>query len=84
MFRCRLVKRRELTGELLLYSFAMTEAADGELLLRTPAGLSRIVNGTLSPPEPLPCQRMPANCSKYAAYSWIVKVIYGLEPLEQD
>ncbi len=29
-------KRRELTGELLLYSFAMTEAADGELLVRTP------------------------------------------------
>jgi hypothetical protein len=45
------VKRRELTFELLLYSFAMTEDADGELLLRTPAGLSRIVNGRLSPPD---------------------------------
>ena len=45
------VRRRELTSELLLYSFAMTEDADGELLLRTPSGLSRIVNGRLSPPE---------------------------------
>ncbi len=49
---------RKLTEELLLYSFAMTEDADGELLLRTPAGLSRIVNGRLSPPEALPS---PAN-----------------------
>jgi signal transduction histidine kinase/ligand-binding sensor domain-containing protein len=46
--------RRKVTGELLLYSFAMTEDADGELLLRTPAGLSRIVNGAISPPQPLP------------------------------
>jgi len=56
-----LVKRRELTSELLLYSFAMTENADGDLLLRTPAGLSRIVNGTLSPPEALP---LPANAGE--------------------
>ncbi len=49
---------RELRSELLLYSFAMTEDANGELLLRTPAGLSRIVNGRLSQPEPLP---LPAN-----------------------
>ncbi len=55
------VKRRELKSDLLLYSFAMTENADGELLLRTPAGLSRIVNGTLSPPEPLP---LPANAGE--------------------
>ncbi len=48
------LKRRELTSEVLLYSFAMAEDADGGLLLRTPAGLSRIVNGTLSPPEALP------------------------------
>src|SRR5208282_2980187 len=40
------VKRRELTGE---------------LLLRTPAGLSRIVDGTLSPPESLP---LPANAGE--------------------
>jgi len=46
--------RRKLTDELLLYSFDMAEDADGELLLRTPAGLSRIVNGRLSPPNPLP------------------------------
>ena len=55
------VGRRELTFELLLYSFAMTEDADGELLLRTPAGLSRIVNGRLSPPEALP---LPANAGE--------------------
>ncbi|MGB8730225.1 MAG: two-component regulator propeller domain-containing protein, partial [Candidatus Sulfotelmatobacter sp.] len=55
------VKRRELTGELLLYSFAMTEDAYGELLLLTPAGLSRIVDGTLSPPESLP---LPANAGE--------------------
>ena len=53
--------RRELTFELLLYSFAMTEDADGELLLRTPAGLSRTVNGRLSPPEALP---LPANAGE--------------------
>jgi signal transduction histidine kinase/ligand-binding sensor domain-containing protein len=55
------VKRRDLTSELLLYSFAMAEDADGELLLRTPAGLSRIVNGRLSPPEALP---LPANAGE--------------------
>ena len=53
--------RRELTYENLLYSFAMTEDANGELLLRTPAGLVRIVNGRLSPPEPLP---LPANAGE--------------------
>ncbi len=55
------VKRRELTFELLLYSFTMTEDADGTLLLRTPAGLSRIVNGRLSPHEALP---LPANAGE--------------------
>ena len=48
------VNRRELTKDVLLFSFAMTQDVDGELLLRTPAGLSRIVNAKLSPPEPLP------------------------------
>ncbi len=55
------VKRGELTSDLLLYSFAMAEDADGGLLLRTPAGLSRIVNGRLSPPEVLP---LPANAGE--------------------
>ncbi|MGA9989729.1 MAG: two-component regulator propeller domain-containing protein [Terriglobales bacterium] len=55
------VKRRELTSDLLLYSFAMTEEADGELLLRTPAGLVRIVDGTVSPPEALP---LPTNAGE--------------------
>jgi signal transduction histidine kinase/ligand-binding sensor domain-containing protein len=55
------VKRRDPAGELLLYSFAMTEDANGELLLRTPAGLSRIVGDRLSPPEPLP---LPANAGE--------------------
>ncbi len=52
------VKRRELTSDLLLYSFAMTEDADGELLLRTPAGLAHIVDGRVTPPVALP---LPAN-----------------------
>jgi len=52
------VKRRELGSELLLYSFAITEDADGELLLRTPAGLSHIVNGRVTAPEALP---LPGN-----------------------
>ncbi len=56
--------RRELTFDLLLYSFAMIEAVDGELLLRTPAGLSRIVNGTLSPPELLPSPANPGELLK--------------------
>ena len=55
------VKRGELTSDLFLYSFAMAEDADGGLLLRTPAGLSRIVNGRLSPPEVLP---LPANAGE--------------------
>ncbi|MGA9392350.1 MAG: two-component regulator propeller domain-containing protein [Candidatus Sulfotelmatobacter sp.] len=55
------VKRRELKSDLLLYSFDMTEGADGELLLRTPSGLSRIVNGTLSFPEALP---LPTNAGE--------------------
>ena len=52
------VGRRELTGEFPLYSLAMTEDADGELLLLTPAGLSRIVDGRLGPAEAL---RLTAN-----------------------
>jgi PAS domain S-box-containing protein len=52
------VRRRELTGDFRLYSLAMTEDADGELLLLTPTGLSRIVNGRLRPPEALP---LPAS-----------------------
>ncbi len=55
------VKRRDLTFDLLLYSFAMTKDTNGELLLRTPAGLSRIVNGMISPPEALP---LPANAGE--------------------
>jgi signal transduction histidine kinase/ligand-binding sensor domain-containing protein len=53
--------RRKLTTELLLYSFAMTEDADKELLLRTPAGLVRTVNGMVTPPEALP---LPANAGE--------------------
>jgi len=51
-------RRRESTYELLVYSFLMTEDADGELLLLTPAGLVRIVDGRVSSPEELP---LPAN-----------------------
>ncbi len=52
------VKRSDLKGDILLYSFAMTQDPDGQLLLLTQAGLVRIVDGTLSPPEALP---LPAN-----------------------
>ena len=61
MFRCRRLDAESRPFELLLYSFAMTEDADGELLLLTPAGLCRIVNGRLSPPEALP---LPANAGE--------------------
>ncbi|MFZ0962371.1 MAG: two-component regulator propeller domain-containing protein, partial [Terriglobia bacterium] len=40
------------------FDLTMAEGADGELLLYTPAGLVRIVDGRLSPPEPL---SLPAN-----------------------
>jgi hypothetical protein len=40
------------------YAVTMANGVDGELLLYTPAGLVRIVDGKLSPPEPL---SLPAN-----------------------
>ena len=40
------------------YALTMAQGVDGELLLYTPAGLVPIVNGRLSPPEPL---SLPAN-----------------------
>jgi PAS domain S-box-containing protein len=55
------VRRSQLTIGFLLYSFAMTEGADGELLLHTPAGLVRIVDGRVSPPEVLP---LPAKAGE--------------------
>jgi len=45
---------REWREENLLYSFSMAEDADGELLVRTPVGLSRVLNDRLSPAEALP------------------------------
>jgi signal transduction histidine kinase/ligand-binding sensor domain-containing protein len=50
--------RSELPAEFPLFSLAMTEDANGELLLLTPAGLIRIVDGTPKPPEALP---LPAS-----------------------
>ena len=55
------VKHRRLTSELLVYSFLMTEDADGDWLLLTPDGLVRIVDGRVSPPEALP---LPANAGE--------------------
>jgi PAS domain S-box-containing protein len=52
------VERREVTGDFPLFSLAMAEDADGALLVLTPAGLSRNVNGRLGPPEALP---LPAS-----------------------
>lgn len=49
---------RELIGGYPVFSLAMTEDTNGELLLLTPAGLIRIVDGRLTPPEPIP---LPAN-----------------------
>src|SRR5271157_1909137 len=40
------------------FDLTLTEGADGELLLRTPAGLVRILDGRLSPPQPL---SLPTN-----------------------
>ncbi len=46
--------RRELLGDYLLLTISMAEDEDGDLLLLTPSGLCRIVNGTLGPAEALP------------------------------
>ena len=50
--------RSELPAEFPLFSLAMAEDANGELVLLTPAGLIRIVDGRPQPPEALP---LPAN-----------------------
>jgi PAS domain S-box-containing protein len=53
------IGRRALTkGHDPEFDATMAESVDGELLLYTPAGLVRIVDGRLSPPEPL---SLPAN-----------------------
>jgi signal transduction histidine kinase/sugar lactone lactonase YvrE len=52
------VRRSALPAEFPLFSLAMAEDANGELLLLTPAGLVRIVDGRPEPPEALP---LPAN-----------------------
>ena len=52
------VGRRELADASALFSLAMTEDVNGELLLLTPAGLVRIVDGRPQPPEALP---LPGN-----------------------
>ncbi len=48
----------KLPGEFPLFSLAMTEDTNGELLLLTPTGLVRIVDGRPKSPEALP---LPAN-----------------------
>ncbi|MBV8051354.1 MAG: hypothetical protein JOZ80_09210 [Acidobacteriaceae bacterium] len=58
------VSPSRLTGDLLLYSFAMTVDPDQQLLLLTPAGLVRIADGTLSPPEALPLPAQPGESLK--------------------
>ena len=57
------IRRRELMrdglgADYLVYTISMAEGADGELLLLTPAGLCRIENGSLGPPEAVP---LPSN-----------------------
>ena len=50
--------RRRALAEDPEYTVTMAEGADGELLLYAPAGLVRIVDGRLRPPQPL---SLPAN-----------------------
>ena len=50
--------RDELGADYLVYTISMAEGTDGELLLLTPAGLCRIANGSLGPPEAVP---LPSN-----------------------
>jgi PAS domain S-box-containing protein len=50
--RNRKLTREELR-EYLVYALSMAEDTNGELLLLTPAGLCRIANGSLGPPEPV-------------------------------
>jgi PAS domain S-box-containing protein len=51
------IRNRKLTQEglreYLVYALSMAEDTNGELLLLTPAGLCRIANGSLGPPEPV-------------------------------
>ena len=54
----RQLMRHELGGDYLLYTLSMAEDANQELLLLTPAGLCRIVDGNLGPPEAL---TLPSN-----------------------
>ena len=46
--------REKLRSDDLVYALSMAEDPDGELLLLTPAGLCRISNRSLGPPEALP------------------------------
>jgi signal transduction histidine kinase/ligand-binding sensor domain-containing protein len=62
------VGRRESTGEDLVYSFLMAEDPDGQLLLLTPAGLVRIVDGALQPPEALPLPGKPGELLKIRSF----------------
>ena len=61
---------------------AMARDTDGELLLLTPAGLVRVVDGKAQSSRShyryLPT---PANCPRCAASWWIAKAIAGLERL---
>jgi signal transduction histidine kinase/ligand-binding sensor domain-containing protein len=54
----RRLTRHELGGDYLVYTISMAEDANGELLLLTPAGLCRIADGSLGPPEAL---TLPSN-----------------------
>jgi len=56
--RWRELMRHELGGDYLVYTISMAEDANGELLLLTPAGLCRIADGSLGPPEAL---NLPSN-----------------------
>jgi signal transduction histidine kinase/ligand-binding sensor domain-containing protein len=48
------LERPELESDFPVYSLAMTEDTDGQVILLTPAGLVRIVGERLTPPEPMP------------------------------
>jgi len=55
------LEHREWLAQYPEYILTMTDGADGNLLLLTPAGLVRTTGGALSAPEPLP---LPANAGE--------------------
>ncbi len=60
--------RGELTGEYAVYAITLENDADGTLLLLTPAGIIRIVDGTLTPPVSLALPRNGSELPKVRSF----------------